>query len=99
MGLYLLRGGVEELAAGVHPIDPTGGETLMQTRLDPDGVLGEHQGVRVEAERDRRVAQLAHPFGRIQTAGKTDLHDAVAERANVRDDVDVAGADVRGAVV
>src|SRR4051794_27072484 len=50
-------------------------------------------------ERDRRVAELADPLARIEAACQSDLDDAFTERSEVRDDVDIAGADVRDAVV
>lgn len=99
MRLHFLRGGVEELPSSVDPIDSTISQALVQTRLDPDGVLGEEQGMSIEPEGDRSIAELSHPDLRIKSASEADLYDSLAERPKIGDHVDVSGADVRSSIV
>ena len=95
----LLGRGVEELTAKVHAIDPPLGQAAVQARLDPNRVVRKEQRVDIEAKRHRGVAELTDAIHGLQPARHPDLDDAIAERADVGDDVHVAGADVRGAVV
>ncbi len=43
----------------------------------------------VEWERDGRVAQLIYSFRWVETSGHPDLVDALTERADVTDDMDI----------
>lgn len=61
--------------------------------------LGEEQGVHVVAERHTRVPGLSHPVQGLKAAGQSDFDDGLTERPDVADDVDVAGAGVRGPIV
>ena len=88
--------GAEELAAQVDQVEPPVGELVVQVGFQADGVVAEDHGVHVVAERHGGIAELADPVHGIQAAGHADLDDVLAERADVGDDVDVAGADVGG---
>jgi hypothetical protein len=67
--------------------------------FDAHGVVGEEQGVDVGAEGHGRIAELAYAIQRIEATRHPDLHHALAEGTEVRDDIHVAGADVRCPVV
>nr|WP_240157374.1 hypothetical protein [Pseudonocardia broussonetiae] len=90
-------GGAEELAVLVDLVQAALGEVGVQASFEADGVVAEDEGVDVEAERDGGVAELADAVHGVQTAGHADLDHVVAERADVADDVDVAGPGVRRA--
>lgn len=70
---------IEELATGVDPIDAPIGQTLVQSLLDADSIVGEQQGMFVEAKGNRGVAKLANPILRLKASGETNLDDALAE--------------------
>ncbi len=50
-------------------------EVAVQFILEADRVLGEEQCVHVEAERDRRPAELDDAIERFETAGEPHLDD------------------------
>ena len=90
---------VVELLAWVHLVETLGCECAVQDCLHADGVIIEEERVNVEPERHGSVPELPNTLHRLEPARHADLDDAVPEGADVRDDVDVAGADVRGTVV
>src|SRR6185312_697984 len=66
--LDLARGGVEELAPLVDPIDPSIGKPGVHFGLQADRVRGEHERVGVVFEWDRCVAKLADTLSRVESA-------------------------------
>lgn len=88
--------GAEELAAQVDQVEPPTGELVVQVGFQADCVVAEDHGVDVVAERHEGIAEFADPVHGIEPAGHADLDDVLAERADVGDDVHVAGADVGG---
>jgi hypothetical protein len=58
------------------------GQTPVHLGLDADSVVSEKQGVEVEVERHRRVAQLADAIPWLEPSSEADLDDLLAEGAN-----------------
>ncbi len=68
----------------------------MQGTLEGRRVVAVDHGVHVEGEGDARVAELAHPVDGVEASGQADLDHAFAERADIGDHVDIAGAGLLG---
>ena len=71
----------------------------MEFCFEGDGVVGEEEGVGVVEEGDGGVSEFSDAVGGFEPPGESDFDQAWAERADVGDDVDVAGTDVGDAVV
>ena len=64
-------------------------------RFDADCVLGEVEGVDVEVEGNRRVAELPDAVERVKASRHADLDHVLAERADIRYDIYITGPHIR----
>jgi len=62
---HLLRRGVEELPSKIDPVDSFRRESLVQLRLNRDGIVGEVERVNIETERHRSVPELGCSVGTV----------------------------------
>ena len=67
-------------------------ECFVQLRLEGRRVLRVDDCVYIERERDRSIAELVDAVVGVEPARHADLVDALSERADVRQHIDVAGA-------
>ena len=61
----------------------------MQGGLQRGGIVGGEHGVHIEGEGHAGIAEFPDPLDGVEPSGQPDLVDILAERADVRDDVDV----------
>lgn len=95
----LTRCGIEELAAQVHPIDPTICEPPVHLGLDANGVISKEERVNVESEWHGSIAELSDAVHRLKAPRHPHLDHVLAHRPQVGDHIDISRALVGRAVV
>ena len=65
-------------------------KTPMQFRFHCRCIIRVDHGVGIEYERNGRIPQFLHPVVGVQPTCHSDLDDFLAERSDVRNDVDMA---------
>src|ERR1041385_1820970 len=99
MGPDQFWGNTKKFVASIDGIHASRRQTRVHLRFDAYGILGEKQGVNIKIEWYRRITQLAYPVHRIQSSSHANLDHLFSERANIRNYIDVSGANVGGSIV
>ena len=82
---------IEEFLSLIHPVDPPVTKFTVQRVLQSGGVFREDDRIHIEMKGHRGVTQFTNTIHRVEAARHSDLVDVLAERADVRDDVNVTG--------
>jgi len=96
VSFYFKRCGTKEFSPTVHNVDAAPGKSVMHSRLNSHSIARKKHCMHVEIEWYGRVTEFVDTIHRIETSRHSDLYHFLSKRPNIRDNVDISCACIRG---